>query len=79
MDREQVREKVIEVICEQLQVEREKLKDETSFIDDLGADSLDLAELAMEFEDEFDISIPEDDEGIKTVGQAVDLVMKMAE
>lgn len=79
MDREQVREKVIEVICEQLQVERDKLKDETSFIDDLGADSLDLAELAMEFEDEFDISIPEDDEGIKTVGQAVDLVMKMAE
>ncbi len=78
MSRDEIKEKVIDIVCEQLQVSREQVKEETSFIDDLGADSLDIAELVMEFEDEFDLNIPEDEEGIKTVGNAVDYIEKHA-
>jgi len=78
MSRDEIKEKVIDIVCEQLQVSREQVKEETSFIDDLGADSLDIAELVMEFEDEFDLNIPEDEEGIKTVGNAVDDIEKHA-
>jgi acyl carrier protein len=53
----------------------EKITRETSFINDLGADSLDTVELVMEFEDEFEISIPDEDaEKIQTVGNAVDYI-----
>ncbi|MBN2711798.1 MAG: acyl carrier protein [Planctomycetes bacterium] len=74
--REEIMEKVIDITCEQLQVGRDKVAAKTSFVDDLGADSLDIAELVMEFEDEFDISIPEDEEGIKTVEDAVNYIEK---
>ena len=57
---------------ERLGVEREKLTDEASFIEDLGADSLDIVELVMEFEKEFNIDIPDEDaEKLRTVGDAV--------
>lgn len=60
-----------ELVAEELNVGVEELKDETSFIDDLGADSLDLFELAMAMEEKFDIEIPSEDlPQIKTVAQA---------
>jgi acyl carrier protein len=71
MDAEQIGRKVIDIVVEQLDVSRDQVKMETRFVDDLGADSLDQAELVMEFEDEFDLDIPENEEAIRTVGDAV--------
>ncbi len=65
-------EKVKDIIVTELGVEREKLTDDASFIDDLGADSLDIVELVMEFEKEFNIDIPDEEaEKLRTVGDAV--------
>ena len=65
-------EKVKDIIVEELGVEREKLTADASFIDDLGADSLDIVELVMEFEKEFNIDIPDEDaEKLRTVGDAM--------
>ena len=72
--KEEIQAKVIDITCEQLAVARDQVKAETSFVDDLGADSLDIAELVMEFEDEFDLNIPEDEEGIKTIADAVKFI-----
>ena len=64
--------KIKDIIEKELGVEREKLTDGASFIDDLGADSLDIVELVMEFEKEFNIYIPDEDaEKLKTVGDAI--------
>ena len=64
--------KVRDIIEKELGVERDKMTDEASFIEDLGADSLDIVELVMEFEKEFNIDIPDEEaEKIKTVGDAV--------
>ncbi|MHC5053233.1 MAG: acyl carrier protein [Planctomycetota bacterium] len=71
MDADQIAQKVIDIVVEQLDVSRDQVKMETRFVDDLGADSLDQAELVMEFEDEFDLDIPENEETIRTVGDAV--------
>ena len=72
MTEQEVREKVIEIVADQMSVEKSEISDSTSFINDLNADSLDTVELVMEFEDQFEISIPDDKaEGIKTVGEAV--------
>ena len=69
---ENVEERVLNIVCEQLGTSRDKITRETSFINDLGADSLDTVELVMEFEDEFEINIPDEDaEKIQTVGDAV--------
>jgi len=69
--------RLINVIVEQLSVEKEKVVSNATFIDDLGADSLDLVELIMGMEEEFDIEIPDDDaEGILTVQNALDYVNK---
>jgi acyl carrier protein len=67
-----VEEKVIGIVSEQLQIPKEDITPEKSFVDDLKADSLDVVELVMEFEDQFKITIPDEDyEKIKTVGDAV--------
>ena len=68
-------ERVQDIVAEQLGVDKEKIKPETSFVNDLGADSLDTVELVMELEEEFDINIPDDAaEKIQTVGQAVEYI-----
>lgn len=67
-----IADRVREIIAEQLMVDLEEVTDEASFVDDLGADSLDTVELIMEFEDEFGIEIPDEDaERIQTVGEAI--------
>ncbi len=64
--------KIKDIIEKELGVEREKLTEGASFIEDLGADSLDIVELVMEFEKEFNIDIPDEDaEKLRTVGDAV--------
>lgn len=70
-----VKERVIDIVAEQLGVDKDKITSETSFVNDLGADSLDTVELVMELEEEFDINIPDDAaEKIQTVGQAVEYI-----
>ncbi|MCA8959503.1 MAG: acyl carrier protein [Planctomycetes bacterium] len=65
-------EQVIAIVAEKLGVDQEKIKPETSFVGDLGADSLDMVELLMNLEDSFKMTIPDEDaESIKTVGDAV--------
>ena len=70
-----VEDRVQKIVCEQLGVTSEEVKLEASFIDDLGADSLDTVELVMAFEEEFEIEIPDEEaEGIQTVKNAVDYI-----
>jgi acyl carrier protein len=73
-----VEEKMIDIIVEQLSVDREKVVPGASFVDDLGADSLDLVELIMAMEEEFDVEIPDEEaEKIVTVQNAIDFVAKI--
>lgn len=66
-------DKVKKIIEEQLGVESDRVKPEASFIDDLGADSLDIVELVMAMEEEFEVEIPDEDaEGLKTVQNVTD-------
>ena len=70
-----VEERVQKIVCEQLGVSQEEAKLKASFIDDLGADSLDTVELVMAFEEEFEIEIPDEEaERIATVQNAVDYI-----
>ena len=70
-----VEERVIEIVCENLGVNKEQVNRSTSFTEDVGADSLDIVELVMELEEEFEITIPDDQaEKIKTVGEAIDYI-----
>ena len=70
-----IEEKVQKIVCEQLGVSLEEVKLEASFIDDLGADSLDTVELVMAFEEEFELEIPDEEaENIQTVKNAVDYI-----
>jgi len=70
-----VGQRIIEIVAEQLGADKAQISRETSFINDLGADSLDTVEIVMEIEDEFDIDVPQEDaEKIQTVGQAIDYV-----
>jgi acyl carrier protein len=75
-----VEAKVREIIVNELGVESEKVTREASFVEDLGADSLDTVELVMAFEEEFGIDIPDEDaEQMRTVGDAIDYLTKSAE
>ena len=79
VDVKAIEDKVIDIICEQMGADKSEVTRETSFINDLNADSLDTVELVMEFEDEFDMSIPDEEaEKIQTVGAAIDYVAKVA-
>lgn len=70
-----IESRVVEIICKQLDVEKDKVSPETSFINDLGADSLDIVELVMEFEEEFNTNIPDEDaEGIRTVNDVISYI-----
>ena len=72
--------KVKEIIINELGVDPEKVTAEASFVDDLGADSLDTVELVMAFEDEFTIDIPDEDaEQMRTVGEAIAYIQKHEE
>lgn len=70
-------DKVREIIADELGVELEKVTDEASFVEDLGADSLDTVELVMRFEEEFEVEIPDEDaENMQTVGNAIEYLSK---
>tara|TARA_B100000674_G_C37755192_1_gene875263 strand:+ start:581 stop:814 length:234 start_codon:yes stop_codon:yes gene_type:complete len=72
-------EKVTNIIVDKLSVEESRVVPEASFLDDLGADSLDTVELIMEFEEEFDLEIPDEDaEKITTVGAALEYIKNHA-
>ena len=67
-----IEQRVTKIVCNQMGTTPDKVTHQTSFVNDLGADSLDTVELVMEFEDEFEISIPDEDaEKIQTVGDAI--------
>ncbi len=75
MSNNSVFDKVKELLCDQLDVEEDAVTMEASIIDDLGADSLDVVDLVMSLEDEFDAEIPDEDvEGMKTVGDIVKFI-----
>ena len=70
-----IEEKVTSLIVDQLGVKKEDVKPESSFVDDLGADSMDIVELVMAFEDNFSIQIPDqEEENIRTVQDAIDFI-----
>ena len=72
--------KVKEIVVEQLGVDEEEVTEQASFVDDLGADSLDIVELVMALEEEFDLEIPDEDaEKIVTVGDAVNYIKENAQ
>jgi acyl carrier protein len=72
-----VEERVVNIVAEQLGVEKEKITRDSNFVNDLGADSLDTVELVMELEEEFDINIADDAaEKIQTVGEAIGHIEK---
>ena len=72
-----VEERVVNIVAEQLGVEKEKISRTSNFVNDLGADSLDTVELVMELEEEFDINIADDAaEKIQTVGEAIEHIEK---
>jgi len=76
MERSEVLKTITSVVADQLGVEAGDIKESSSFIEDFGADSLDLVELVMAFEDEFGVTIPDEEvENIKTVGDAADFIV----
>lgn len=75
MDENEILEKVVSIVAEQMGVDKAQVSRDTHFVNDLNADSLDTVELVMEFEDEFETSIPDDQaENIQTVGHAIDYI-----
>ncbi len=80
VDVQAIEDKVIEIISEQMGADKAEITRETSFINDLNADSLDTVELVMEFEDEFDMSIPDEEaEKIQTVGAAITYIVNIVQ
>ena len=79
LSEEEIQDKVISIVSEQMGVDKAEINKDTSFVNDLNADSLDTVELVMEFEDEFEMSIPDEEaEQIQTVGQAVEYIVAHA-
>ncbi|HZX11500.1 MAG: acyl carrier protein [Candidatus Aminicenantes bacterium] len=77
MDREELLNKVKEIVSDKLSISEDQVTEEASFIDDLGADSLDTVELIMALEDEFELDIPDEEaEKLDTVGKALDYVLE---
>jgi acyl carrier protein len=73
----EIEDKVYQIVSDQLSTERNELSRDTSFVNDLNADSLDTVELVMELEDEFDLTIPDEEaEKLKTVGEAIDYIQQ---
>ena len=73
----EIQDKVVEIVCNQLSVNKEDVTPDASFVEDLGADSLDTVELVMAFEEEFGLEIPDDEaENITTIKSAVDWIEK---
>ncbi len=80
VDVQAIEKRVVEIISEQMGADKAEITRETSFINDLNADSLDTVELVMEFEDEFDMSIPDEEaEKIQTVGAAIEYIATVAQ
>ena len=76
----EIEEKVIQIVSEQMSVDKSEISRDTSFVNDLNADSLDTVELVMELEDEFDLSIPDEEaEKLRTVGEAIDYIKNYLE
>ncbi len=74
-ERSEVADRIIEIVAEKMDKPKEEITEEKSFVNDLGADSLDTVELMMDIEDEFDISIPEEEaQKILTIGDAIKYV-----
>ena len=74
---QEIQEKVISIIADQMNIDKSEISRDTSFINDLNADSLDTVELVMELEDEFDMNIPDEEaEKLQTIGAAVDFIEK---
>lgn len=77
MEEQEIQEKVTAIVAEQMGVDKGEINRDTNFVNDLNADSLDTVELVMEFEDEFETSIPDDEaEKIQTVGHAIEYIAK---
>ncbi len=77
MTEAEIKDKVVKIVSEQMGVDQKEITMETSFVNDLNADSLDTVELVMEFEDQFELSIPDEEaEKIQTVGAAVTFIHK---
>jgi acyl carrier protein len=77
MERDELFAKVKEIVADKLSIGEDQVTEEASFIDDLGADSLDTVELVMALEDEFDLDIPDEEaEKLTTVGKAMDYVLQ---
>ena len=75
VDEAEIQERVVSIVAEQMGVDKGEINRETNFVNDLNANSLDTVELVMEFEDEFETSIPDEEaEKIQTVGQAIDYI-----
>ncbi|RPG42726.1 MAG: acyl carrier protein [Gammaproteobacteria bacterium TMED112] len=73
----EVLDKVVEIVCNQLEISKDDVKPDSSLVEDLGADSLDTVELVMAFEEEFGLEIPDDEaENITTINSAVDWIEK---
>jgi len=76
MERDELLQKIKEIVADKLSISEDQVTEEASFIDDLGADSLDTVELVMALEDEFDMDIPDEDaEKLTTVGKAIEYVL----